>query len=103
MIKEEKAFFFCQENQNFPWHRTLMKTCHLGQVTKPLRSQSGWASNQGFPGALLVESPAAHTGDTRRCAFIQSLRRKDALEEGMATHSSILSSRTPWTEEPGGL
>ena len=27
----------------------------------------------------------------------------DALEEGMVTHCSILSWRTPWTEEPGGL
>ena len=34
---------------------------------------------------------------------VQSLRREDPLEEGMATHSSILAWRTPWTEEPGGL
>ena len=31
------------------------------------------------------------------------LRQEDPLEEGMATHSSILSWRIPWTEEPGGL
>ena len=31
-----------------------------------------------------------------------SLGREDALEEGMATHSSILALRIPWTEEPGG-
>ena len=29
--------------------------------------------------------------------------REDPLEEGMATRSSILAWRTPWTEEPGGL
>ena len=34
---------------------------------------------------------------------VQSLGREDPLEEGMATHSSILSWRIPWTEEPGGL
>ena len=28
---------------------------------------------------------------------------EDPLEEGMATHSSILSWRIPWTQEPGGL
>ena len=28
--------------------------------------------------------------------------REDPLEEGMATHSSILAWRIPWTEEPGG-
>ena len=32
---------------------------------------------------------------------VQSLGRKDPLEKGMATHSSILAWRTPWTEEPG--
>ena len=34
---------------------------------------------------------------------IQSLGRKDPLEKEMATHSSILAWRIPWTEEPGGL
>ena len=29
--------------------------------------------------------------------------REDPLEEGITTHSSILASRTPWTEEPGKL
>ena len=32
-----------------------------------------------------------------------SLGWEDPLEEGMATHSSILAWRTLWTEEPGGL
>ena len=32
----------------------------------------------------------------------QSLRWEDSLEKGMATHSSILAWRNPWTEEPGG-
>ena len=34
---------------------------------------------------------------------IQSLGREDPLEEGMATHSSILAWRIPWTEKPDGL
>ena len=34
---------------------------------------------------------------------LQSLDQEDPLEEGMATHSSILAWRIPWTEEPGGL
>ena len=29
--------------------------------------------------------------------------QEDPLEEGMATHSSVLAWRIPWTEEPGGL
>ena len=34
---------------------------------------------------------------------VWSLGREDPLEKGMATHSSILAWRIPWTEEPGGL
>ena len=34
---------------------------------------------------------------------VQSLGREDLPEKGMATHSSILAWRTPWTEEFGGL
>ena len=32
---------------------------------------------------------------------VRPLSREDALEKGMATHSSILARRNPWTEEPG--
>ena len=34
---------------------------------------------------------------------VQSLGGEDPLEKGMATHSSILAWRIPWTEKPGGL
>ena len=34
---------------------------------------------------------------------VQSLGQEDPLEKKMATHSSILAWRIPWTEEPGGL
>ena len=34
---------------------------------------------------------------------VRSLSQEDPLEKEMATHSSILSWRIPWTEDPGGL
>ena len=34
---------------------------------------------------------------------VQSLGQENPLEKGMATHSSILAWRIPWTEKPGGL
>ena len=34
---------------------------------------------------------------------VRYLVRKDPLEKGMATHSSIPAWRIPWTEEPGGI
>ena len=33
--------------------------------------------------------------------WVQSLGWEDALEKGMATHSSVLAWRNPWTEKPG--
>ena len=34
---------------------------------------------------------------------LRCLGQEDPLEKGMATHSSVLAWRIPWTEEPGGL
>ena len=39
----------------------------------------------------------------KRDTWVQSLGWDNHLEKGMATHSSILAWRIPWTEEPGGL
>ena len=39
----------------------------------------------------------------RRKSGVRSLDGEDPLEKGMATHSSILAWRIPWTEAPGGL
>jgi len=46
-------------------------------------------------------NPPANAGDIRDVG--PSMCREDPLEEGMATHSSILIWRIPLTEEPGGL
>ena len=48
----------------------------------------------GFPGGSVVKNTPANVG---------SLGREDPLEEELATHSSILAWRIPWTEEPGSL
>ena len=49
----------------------------------------------------MVKNLPANAGDIRDLGVIPSLGR--SLEEGMATSSSILAWRIPWTEEPGGL
>ena len=51
--------------------------------------------------ALVVKNLLAMAGDVRDTGFIPGSGR--SLEEDMATHSSILAWRIPWTEEPGGL
>jgi len=50
---------------------------------------------------LVVKNLHASTGDIRD--RVRFLGQEDLLEEGMATHSSILAWRIPWTEEPGRL
>ena len=52
--------------------------------------------------ALVVKNLPDNAGDARAIGLIPE-SREDPLEEGMATHSSILSWRIPWTEKPGRL
>ena len=56
---------------------------------------------RGFPDGLVVKNLPANAGDARDLG--RSLGQEDPLEEEMATGSSILAWRIPWTEEPGGL
>ena len=55
----------------------------------------------GFPSGTVVKNlPAIQEPQEM---LVQSPGGEDPLEEGMATHSSMLAWRTPWAEEPGGL
>ena len=55
----------------------------------------------GFPGGSEVKNlPVMQKMQEIQ---VQFLGGEDPLEEGMATYSSILAWRIPWTEEPGGL
>ena len=47
--------------------------------------------------AQVIKNPPA-----KQETWVQSLGWEDLLEEGMATYSSILAWKIPWTEEPGG-
>ena len=63
---------------------------------------SNWTNvghtSRGFPGGSMVKNlPVIQE------TWVQSLGREDLLEEGMATQTSTLAWRKPWTEEPGGL
>ena len=62
----------------------------VGRHTGPVGAASG--------AKCRVKNPPAMQGTQ-----VQPLSQEDPLEEEMATHSSILAWRIPWTEEPGGL
>ena len=55
-----------------------------------------------LPWWLRSKNPPANAGDVQE-TWVPSLGWEGLLEKEMATHSSILAWRIPWTEEPGGL
>ena len=55
----------------------------------------------GFPGGSVVKNLPAI--EEMQETGVQSLGQEDSLEKEMATQSSILAWKIPWTEEPGGL
>ena len=57
--------------------------------------------DRDFPNGPVVEN--SHVSTRRQKSRVQSPGQEDPLEEGMATHCSILAWRIPRTEEPGGL
>ena len=58
----------------------------------------GGGGPEGSPGSSTVRTlPAMQE------TLVQSLVREDPLEKEMATQSSVLAWKIPWTEEPGGL
>ena len=63
-----------------------------------LLDMRGWIYSLGFPDALDGKESSCNAGDGDL-----SLGQEDPLEKEMATHSSILAWRIPWTEEPDGL
>ena len=52
----------------------------------------------GFPGGSDSKESACNAGE-----LVQSLSQEGPLEKEMATHSSMVAWRTPWTEKPGRL
>ena len=55
----------------------------------------------GIPGGTCGKEPGCQC--KRQEIQVPSLNQENPLEEGMATHSSILAWEIPWTEEPGRL
>ena len=95
-VSTNVAFLLAFEWLFLPWSFVSNRTSHTLSVTV-LETYYGtvlWVSLR----AQLVKNSSA-----MREIWVWSLGWEDPLEEGMATPSSILAWRIPWTEEPGGL
>ena len=78
------------------WYFQFCSFCHR-DVIFLVRFIPTWS----FQVVLVVKNPRASAGDTRAAGSVPGWGRFPG--GGMATHSSILAWRIPWTEEPGGL
>ena len=77
--------------------RARSAPCSVGPKWEGNPKKRGHAY-MGIQVALLVKNlPVQETSETQ----VRSLGQEEPLEEEMATHSSILAWRIPWTEEPG--
>ena len=80
--------------------------CNVGDPSLIPRSGRSPGEELGSPlqysGASLVAQMVKNPPAMRE-TWVQSLGWEDPLEEGMATHSSILAWRIQWSKEPGGL
>ena len=84
---------------------SLLSVSIFGLCLKLTVSQSASLDvlERGFPGDSIVKNLPAKAGDTGDGMWVWPLGWEDPLEKEMATHSSILAWRIPWTEEPDGL
>ena len=88
---------------NFLWLGSRGDECRsvYGPFLAPVvRLMSVFWGGVDFPGGAWVKKIFANAGDARNMGSIPGLG--GSLEEEMATHSSILAWKVPWTEEPGG-
>ena len=70
-------------------------------IIDPVFNTDSWKSS--FRMEVLMVAQTLKNLPAMQESWVQSLGWEDPLEKGMATHSSILVWRIPWTEEPGGL
>ena len=78
----------------YQWSSIRHSAWWIAAITAPLPWLPWWLRGQSI--CLQCGRPGFDP-------WVQSLGWKDPLEREMATHSSILAWRLPWTEEPGGL
>ena len=77
----------------------ILKSIELCTLSGKLYGMYIISQQRGFPGGSDSKESLCNGQET----WVWSLGREDPLEKRMATYSSILAWRIPWTEEPGRL
>ena len=92
-FRDDLVEYFLNSNPLGAWHQYHPKG--LKKKSSPTRSSRASLVVQWVRNLLAVQ-------ETQQMQ-VQSLGQEDPPEDGMATYSSVLAWRIPWTEEPGGL
>ena len=96
LVNRQLNLRMCSQNRTHSYVGDCWRKSQLC-IFVPLKSHD-YTLRRGFPGDSAVKNLP-----TMQENWVQSLGQKDPLEKEMATHSSMLAWRIPWTEEPGGL
>ena len=99
-VSKNKSWLFSLWNWPISCILTHGCICLIGMIFLKHKEGTGYPLQYSWSSQVtqMVKNPSAIL-DT----CVRSLDQEDPLEEGMATHSSILAWRIPWTEAPGGL
>ena len=84
------------------WSEASLQSVYQGEGKRPKLSLLSCQDFIGTSWASLIAQPVKNVAEMPE-TWPQALGWEDPLEKGMATHSSILAWRIPWTEEPGGI
>ena len=101
-----------QNGEGWIWNRTPRKPAYTSRITQVICGQVAASHliqvhirisvKYHRHGASLVAQLGKNLPAMQETQF-QSLGQEDALKKEMASHSSILTQKIPWTEKPGGL
>ena len=98
LIVNHNVKALCTTNSSplcFPWWLHVKSVAFVSA----LEFEAGYLFRWGFPAGSAVKKNLSAVREMQ----VWSLGGEDPLEEEMATHSSILAWRIPWTEKPSGL
>ena len=98
----EGVIHFCRVYAEFAEYYACLKKANTNKLYIFYVNICRQRYSQGLWRTSLAAQTVKHLSTTQETQ-VPSLGREDPLEEGMATHSSILARRIPWTEEPNGL
>jgi len=92
------ALNLSQHHSLFQWVALHIRWPKYGNFSFSISPSNEYSIVRASSVAQIVNNLPAMQG-----TWVWSLGREDPLEKGIATHSTILAWRIPWTEEPGGL